>query len=166
MAKATDPRPRMNLEVLDFESAIENAFQASFAANNLDIVETQQGQFKLITPRAECQVSVGEQVQRSYFVPGTTWAYPNVWEGTLVARVITNRQKQGLKTHRMIRALCRELPQIHDVELTARMKYITIIKMRGFGTRQSFSQNEGEDISEMSYSITFNLKPAAFPTPS
>lgn len=173
MALATDPRPQPNLEIYDFESQFEDAFQQAFAAHNLDISEVQQSTEVLKTPRTECQFTAGQQSQRSYIVPGTgnppavpVWAYPNVWAGSLRVKIITNRKKQGRKGHRKLRGLVRWMMQEHDIDLTAHMKYITVIQTLETGTSPEYAQTESEDISSITYAIHFNLKPTAFPTPS
>lgn len=176
MAKATDPRPIPNLEIYDFEGQFEEAFRAAFVYHNMVQPATQQDSAKLATPRIECQFVSGTQEQRSYLVPGTNegnvtptkpWAYQNVWLGSLKAAVVTNRLKDiGKAGHRNIRNLLRWLMQDHINEITARMKYLTVIQTLETGGQYEFNQTGEFDISSITFAVKFNIRPSAFPTPS
>lgn len=176
MAIATDPRPRPNLDIYDFEGQFEDAFAAAFVAHNVTKPATQQDDSLLITPRVECQFVSGQQEQRSYIVqttnegnanPPKPWTYQNVWIGVLKAAIVTNRKRDNGKAgHRRIRNLLRWLMQDHIIEITNRMKYLTVVQTLENGGQYEFNQNGDHDISSISWAVKFNIKPSAFPTPT
>lgn len=166
MALATDPRPIPNLEIYDFDGQHEDAFAAGFVAHNVIKPATTQNKDTLVTPRVECQFKSGQQQQRSYLVPGTSWAYQNFWAGTMELTVITNRLRDNGKSgHRRIRSLVRWMMQDHANELTARMKYLTVIQVLESNTSTSFEQRGELDGSQLNFAVIFNIRPSAFPTP-
>lgn len=175
MAIFTDPAPPINLEVLDFETDFEQAFQQAVAAHN-ELIPAAQGDNKtLLTPRIEVEFVNGQQQLRSYVVPGTNtgnttpptaWRYPNEWTGSLKVIIKTNRLEDGGKAyHRRLRALVRQICQRHDVEISARMKYLTAIQIIESGTSREFVANTDTDMSGITFAVQFNIHPSAFPTP-
>lgn len=171
MAKSTDERPIPNLEIYNFEGELESAYTAAFKS----LVPgpqaaPQNGTENLVTPRIECKFISGQQEQRSYIVPNTNppWTYQNMWVGTLMVKIVTNRvkEKSARQHHNYCRGVCRWISQDHINQLTARMKFLTIIQVLESGTSPSFDQTSEEEISALAYNIKFNLRPSAFPQPT
>lgn len=184
MAKFNERKPVPNLDIYDFEGQFESAFSECIAAQNLRDAAKQQDDKILESPFFQVQFSSINQEQRSYMVPGTVdpsvidpvtknplnipWAYPNLFSGTMDASVITNRKRAEQKleaTHNKMRGLLRWVLQNHDIELSARMKYLQIVQLIQKGSRVSFDPKLDWDMTTISSAIVFTILPTAFPTP-
>lgn len=174
MAAFNGNPPAPNPEIYDFESDFNRGFETAFVKLNYYDPAKQEDDKTLITPRVECVFKAASQEQTSYFVPGTLdprtnlpWAYQHIWNGTLDLTIVTNRKKEdpSQKTQSQLRGTIRSLVQDHATNLTAYMKYLTVIQLLETSTQRSYDQQFTADSSQISFSIRFNIKPSAFPTP-
>ena len=153
---------RPNILIYDFEGQIEPQMAAALLAGLTTSAPTSRETGALKSTRIETKLQVHNAEEHFYIVPGTNppKTFLDVWNGTLRIRIATNRAKQGGdNSHGIMRAGVRWLMQNHKEEITPRLTLHGIVWALENSTQDSVA-NEREDVSELTFQIKFNIKPA------
>lgn len=152
--------PRM--EVYQIEKTLAVAVASVLLANGLNDPKKQQTNDKLSTPRVEIKVvTSGNEISPGKIAiwinqaDETEWI--DAWTGTISLTTVTRRGASPEQDHYGIMGTARYVMLSQRTDISAAMLFHSLAFVREMGSTPSFSTDNNEDITSVSYGFTMRI---------
>lgn len=156
-----------HLQIYDFETAIEAAFETLFVAQEINTLKPGDSEFYNARPRAEVLVMVGRQTG-SIWTGDITYQRPQAFEGSISVRVITSAKEDdaSISEHAQYRSAVRNVMVKSRQLLNADTlpEFHQLLDVIQTGTSYEYNPQEGVLVSQLTYDIRFCIRQTAWPT--
>jgi uncharacterized protein (UPF0248 family) len=156
------PAPKFST-VYQFEDAIESAVKSSFNLSNLNCFAQRDGD-TVGTPRTFVQFTSGAASDHLSKLLSDGSVRQDMFRGTLQIGIVTNRKNDTANDHSDIRGTVREILNNFQITITeALLPYHKILRVSETGSTPQVSTEDDHDISQITFDITFIIRPEAWP---
>lgn len=148
-------------EIFQLEHWLELGFQALLADTCPLIYKSREAE-ELDSPRIEIKAIVGKALNHAHSFADGTQVY-DAYEGTVEITVVTNRKgEEGTMNHPRLLGVVRSRMSMKKIRTLFSSPVVAIDDLRATGTVDTFSDENGIDITSLSFYNVFNIKPSAW----
>ena len=162
-------------ELSDFETAIEAAFKLLFTENGIESCVDSIDEPDTQRPRPRVEVYFAPGGETGHISANATYRRPDMWTGNLTLRVVSNTKPDevGTSEHSAYRAKVRNLMAMSRTifksdadasDVAGYLPYHTVADLVLSGSNPSYEGQDGYYETTISYDLTFNIRPTAWPS--
>lgn len=156
------PAPKFST-CYQFEDAIEAAVKSAFNSSILNCY-AQKDDDTVGTPRTHVQFTTGSALDHWSALLSDGSTRQDMFNGTLQVGIVTNRQDDTADSHSATRGTVRDILYNFQTTLTeSLLPYHKIVRVVETGTTPEVSSEDDHDISTISFQLTFQIRPSAWP---
>ncbi len=148
--------------IYDFEGQLEAAFKEFLEDAELTASDPDDVAFQKVRPRVEVVFQVGPATDQNLYRTFDNIFRHQIYTGTLGLRVITNaRTDSETANHKTYRAKVRN--QMQKARQSIEMTNLKLLYLTPQASTPSIKPEDGVEESELQFSVTFGILPAAWP---
>ena len=148
-------------EIFQLEYWLELGFEAVLM-DTCPLIYKSRESDSMTSPRIEIKAIVGKALNHAHSFADGTQVY-DAYDGTVEITVVTNRQgTDGTMNHPRLLGLVRNRMSMKKIRTLFTSQVVAIDDLRATGTVDTFSDENGIDITSLSFYNVFNIKPSAW----
>jgi hypothetical protein len=161
------PSPAPDFETLyDFETQVEDAFEAILKANGIPNVFTSRAPDTITTPAVVLRFVTGQVASQRALRGNPPRLVPNGFEGTLIAEILTGRRLADAPVHGPFRGKVRYLlSAAANVIDQTNTPWIQILDFLPAGGTPQITDEKEIDRSALHFAMKFAIRNEAWPSP-